>query len=352
MPPKELASFTIPGTIFSADALADTVLKPELSDALSLIIEAFSPTQVPLCIVRPEIYTHGASRSVLDQRLASVTDHICLSDGRAAKIIPGIRNHLFTYGLGRQSELIAFERLGGWAAELFCQYETQINSAHRFSVGGEYVSPKTQLVQPKNTRKNKLLDFCPFYFGNGPFEQSVSRMIESKLDVSPYLPDYQRITYVPLTETALFDHFFCKTLGQLLLNVYFDSSHCIILRLPFVNEDSEITQARLVAVLAGLNDAGIKFPRCLASNIYFTQKDPPEIFFGSIISRLDLMAHESWEFWEYSDAFYKKVNKLVCCPHEFYRENCLSVVALLKSKNIKKSLQLEPSISRQMGSQQ
>lgn len=351
LPPKELAEFAITGTIFPIDELQDVVLKPELRSALALIVEAFSPRHPPLCIVRPEIFTHGASRKWLDQRIASVTDHVCLSDGHAAKIIPGLKNHLFIYGLGRQAGLVAFERLAGWAAELFCQYETQINSAHRFFFKNEYVTPTTRLVQPMRGGKSETVDFRPFYFGNGPFEQSASRMMEAELYIAPYLPSYARVTYVPLTETALFDHFFCKTLGQLLLSAYFDSSHCVILRLPFIDKGSTISLSRFVAVLAGLNDAAIKFPRLVASNIYFVDDDPPDDFFAAAGSTLDLMTHESWEFWKYPDAFYKKVGKIICCPHEFHRENSMSVSEVLKEKKIGGCVQLEPLVSRRLGAQ-
>ena len=147
VPARGLALADVPGSVFDAEALLAMPLAPDLRRAVGLALRAHGGAGVPVrCVVRPEIFTHGRSLAWLKEKLGPVTDHLNLSDGTAVKLIPGLRNHMFTYGLHAQGHAQEFKKLLRRAPELLGQIQSQVNSFHRVVTQGMAVEPKATLL--------------------------------------------------------------------------------------------------------------------------------------------------------------------------------------------------------------
>ena len=127
---------------FRRSDLAAAEFSPALRIAVELVTgicreSGFEPTFV----ARPEIFTHGESRAWLDKRLGGVKDHLALSDGTTIRLIPGLRNHVFLFGLGRAADGEALQRLERRAPELFGSLHSQVNTALQFGRRRETPAP-------------------------------------------------------------------------------------------------------------------------------------------------------------------------------------------------------------------
>ncbi len=162
VPPHEIAEVAVPGSIFELSVLLRSVLSPELRLAVELIaVHAVSRrgTTYPSlgtailslgtairCVARPEIFAHGPPLDWLMSRLEGVTDHYSLSDGTSLKLIPTVRNHLFTYGLQSHRRHVDFRKLLRRAPEMLGQFASQVNTCHRVALEGVVSEPTSKMA--------------------------------------------------------------------------------------------------------------------------------------------------------------------------------------------------------------
>ena len=165
LPASELAKAQLPGSIFAARDLTSAPLSGELRRAIALIEGVCAQSGfAPTFVARPEIFTHGESFAWLMRKLGGVRDHLAFSDGSTVRIIPGLRNHVFFYGLSRHEDGAGLERLERRAGELLAGLTSQINSALKFGRGRSATSPETIALTGRSRALLGEPEFYRFYF--------------------------------------------------------------------------------------------------------------------------------------------------------------------------------------------
>ena len=258
LPALELAAFRPPGSIFSADDFAAAEFSPALSLAVDLVTgicreSGFEPTFV----ARPEIFTHGESRAWLAKRLGGVKDHLALSDGTTIRLIPGLRNHVFLFGLGRTADGEALQRLERRAPELFGSLRSQVNTALQF--GKRRETPAPLAIAGVDALAPEAPQFMRVAINADSVEDSFGRTLKTGALVRP-ARRFSQLEYVALTETSLNDRGFAKAIAEKLNHVYFDAHRGLILRAPPNAGASSKVEDRIRAVVAALVSARARVP--------------------------------------------------------------------------------------------
>ncbi len=161
IPPRELAGGHAPGSIFESQYLDAFDISVGLRSAIEMVQLQY-PDQTPFYIARPEIFTHGVILEGLLKKIGPVREHIAMSDGISAKLIPNLSNHLFAYGLHRHEGFTGFRKLAAYAPEMFQQYVTQINSFQRFILNGAAFMPTARITMPSLQPARHTAEFYSF----------------------------------------------------------------------------------------------------------------------------------------------------------------------------------------------
>ncbi len=282
------------GSVFDASRLKDLALTPDLRLAVDVVASNHNGSKALQCVARPEMFTHGRSLEWLRSALPGVTDHLALSDGHTLKLIPGLKNHVFLYGLQTEERRLAFRNLLRRVPELWPQYESQVNSHHSSSV------PAVAMLRA-TPATSSILWFYPLYLNRHSIEDSVNHVLGWGEPENRRLDKFSAVTYVPLTECACKDPGFQRVVADTVLRAYFDSSGCLLIRLPL--PEAELAQ-RVYLALESINAGAEHLPRVRPTNIFLVANDIPERTLAAVAARLTLILHLSVEFWCYTGALY------------------------------------------------
>ncbi len=305
VPARELADLAVPGSVFEIGFLRRSKLSPELRIAIELIaaIDSGPGAASSLrCIARPEIFTHGASLAWLMKQIDGVTDHISLSDGTALKLIPGLRNHVFTFGLQSHRGFLDFKKLTRRAPELLGQFQSQINSFHRVVIDGLAFEPAPWLLNRREISSSEPVWFHEFYLNPHSLEDSAELMLGWGTLDPPSLAHFTAIRYVPLTDCAVSDEQFQQHLADFIAETYFDKSVCLLMRLP--SGQSDLT-ARMRSALAGIRGARRSIAQTRAANILFASGDLGDDVLLQLAPRLTWWLHHSFDHWRHASSVYR-----------------------------------------------
>jgi hypothetical protein len=303
VPPVELGGNIYRGSVFDSADLADCVLSDELRAALYVLTQHFADAAHPLpCVARPEIGTHGVSLAWLQNRVAPAEHHICLSDGSSFRPIPGLRNHLFVYGIQRLRDYENVKKFGSWAPDLFAAADSQINSLLTFPGRFGPVWPPTMFLPLLQARPVAQSAGYGFYLNSNSIEDSVDRLVAFGERTVPTLTDFSNVTYIPMTETALTDLGFCHLVAELIARIYFEPQSLLLLGLPFLGDPLSTPAARIAAALRAIAGSRVGLPRALADNVVFLKTEPAET--DATRGTMAMVAHESFSFWRYTEKFY------------------------------------------------
>jgi len=311
VPARELVLVPIPGSVFETSVFNGAFISAELRLALELVATAYreaggaGPVR---CVARPEIFTHGPALHWLKRALGAVSQHVCLSDGTSIKLIPGFRNHLFTYGLYSHQRFVDFKKLLRRAPELLAQCHSQVNSFHRIDHQGLASEPIISLMQRTAPLSAASGWYFGFYLNPDSLEDSAEHMLNWGELQEPSLTDFEKVTYIPLTEAAAHDVNFQRVVAEMIAPAYFDPTHCLFIRLPPLGSD--LTD-RMRLALDGIRRCRLHIPRVRSRNIFFSSGDLPEDFLASVGSRLSLLLHQSFEFWRYTKPLYQQAREVV-----------------------------------------
>lgn len=312
IPAKELAGVQVPASLFGMDRLLAANISPELRCALRQIdaLHADSDTR-PVFIARPELFVVGSALDWLYEKLGTIRDHLCLSDGSAIRPIPGMRNHVFFYGLGRRADADALRSLQKRIPELFSTLDSQINTALRFRHATKSYLPPTVILH-----RSKNDDFVPaacfkFYLNRQSMEDSVAHMLKSAVDNIPW---QLSSTLVPITETAVSDHDFMHYISILIERGYFDPNGSIVLRLPHGQGDGAEIASRLRCLVAGLLAVPSQIPRVVADNIFVVTEDIDPSEARQRSDERGLVLHDTFDFWRWTPAAYAAYNWIDILP--------------------------------------
>ena len=310
VPARELTHVPVTGSVFDTTLMEGAPISAELRIAVDLVTAAYrrgGATEPLRCVARPEIFTHGASLTWLQRTLGSVSRHLCLSDGTSIKLIPQLRNHLFTYGIQSQQRHLDFKKLLRRAPELLAQCDSQLNSYHRCEYQGLASEPATSPLLRMEPLAAAAVWFFGFYLNRHSLEDSAENMLTwGELDEPP-LADFQKITYIPLTEAAANDVHFQRMVAEMVAPIYFDPTKCLLIRLPMLPSDLTV---RMTIALEGIRRSRVHLPQARSKNIFFLSADLSEESLAPIRSRLKLVLHQTFEFWRYSVPFYAGTHEI------------------------------------------
>lgn len=304
VPPRELADVVIPGSVFDVGHLLRSNLSRELRVAIELVaaIDGGGGSAPTLrCIARPEIFTHGASLAWLMTQIKGVTDHVCLSDGTALKLVPGLRNHLFTYGLQSLRRFLDFKQLTRRAPQLLGQFQSQINSFHRVVIDGVAFEPAPWILNRHEVSSSEPVWFHGFYLNPHCLEDSAELMLGWGTLDPPSLAEFTEIRYVPLTDCAVHDEEFQQHVAEMIARAYFQANVCLLMRLS--EGETDIT-ARMRSALAGIRGARRPIPQTRANNVFFVSGDIGDDVLLQLAPRVGWWVHHSVDHWRHSSSVY------------------------------------------------
>ncbi|WP_270938938.1 hypothetical protein, partial [Falsiroseomonas oryzae] len=213
IPGAQLAPLALPGAIFAWRHLRDAPLDPDLRLALRLVMHTTAGARVRVrFLARPEIYTHGAARAWLDERLGDTREHLILTDGDTLRCLPGLRNHMFFYARGQAKREAALRRLVGLAPELFAGLASQVNGSLSFRLGARWISPPLQALRFAATPELEAAATAPFLCHPGHPDRCAEHAADEAAERAPDAAG--PLHFVPLTAGALADASFAAWLAR------------------------------------------------------------------------------------------------------------------------------------------
>jgi hypothetical protein len=313
VPASQLPRGTFLGSIFNVDELYRLSLPRDLTLAVRLIQAHYAGASPLRCVVRPEMFTHGKPLAWLLEKLAGATDHLHLSDGTTLKLIPGLKNHLFVYGVQSESRRTALARLLRQAPELLGQFQSQINMVLPPAGAGSIANLETKVLMPKEPASATRIWYYGLYINPHSVIDSVDQMLSwGELDCKA-LPEFSQVTYLPLTSSARADLAYQRIVCGAIHETYFNSTQALFLRIPM---HAGTVRERISEVLEALRRAGLRCPRSKAVNIFLAADDVPEATLGAPGNRLQFFLHQSFEYWRYTKGLYSGAGKVTLCAHQ------------------------------------
>ncbi len=303
LPAAELVDVRLPGSVFKAADLAGAPLSAPLRRAIDLVGAAASLAgATTLFVARPEIFAHGESLAWLTAQLAGASHHLSLSDGATVKVIPGFRNHVFFYGLGRRRDSESLARLLRRAPELFLGFDLQLNTALQF---GGY-SPASIVIEGVAAPPSPVA-FYPIACDPRSLDDSLARTLRAS-PLARLPTGFDELTFAPLTEAGLADPGFTCWLAETLTGRYFDRRRALVLGLPETVDGSAAVEDRLRAALDALLTGGARTPTAPAPSAWFAAGDPDDLWLAA--SALDFVAPDTFEFWRAPPAAFRNFRSL------------------------------------------
>jgi hypothetical protein len=295
VPATALEALPLPGSVFAWKHLRDAVMAPELRLALRLLMHVAASQRLRVRFVaRPEIFTHGASRAWLDERLGDATDHLMLTDGSTLRPLPGLRNHMFFIGRGVPKQEAALARLLAVAPELFAGLASQANGALGLRIGAHWHRPPLLPLRFATTPEVEPPQHAPFLcHANNP-DKAAALCAEALVDAEE-APDLPRsLRYVPLTLGALADPGFAAEIAGLAQRAALGAAEeGLLLGLPPPAQVDEEIAGRVAGVLRALAATGMVFPRAPSWHVRFTTA-PPRV---AELKRGRIVLHPAVPFW-------------------------------------------------------
>jgi hypothetical protein len=311
LPVSELVAWTPSGSLVEVYEFHRARVSEGLRSAVDLAAQACRRRKgTILLVVRPEIFTHGVALDWLMSQLKGIRDHLCISDGTAVRPIARLRNHLFLYRRADHGCNTAFERLRQWAPELLASFTSQVNSFINVELDGKMVCPRPVLLQETRT---EVPAAPPRYydFVAGPsLEASVGKVLDARLRVPAKTRKYSRVTYIPVTETAARDATFMRLVTRAIIHSGRAPGNCVVLGLRRPGFSRSTLEAGLMLLLGALRSAGLRKVRTINTSLLFADNDPWHTSLRSLAPVVNLMMHESFEFWRYPRQYYGDFDQL------------------------------------------
>ncbi len=294
VPPNELSQHVLSGSVVPLTEILSTQISHELRVALLLLHTAFGEGAELRVVVRPEMFTHGSTLSWLHDQIEGIDAHLCLSDGEAIRVVPGLKNHVFFYGIGKAGALEGFLRLRRRAPELLAGLATQFNSALDMLPGQTRRPRMTLLPTTAHSEEGMTL---PFFTSRGPVERDARALAGQDPVV---LPPSQSLTYVAVSGAAMQNIPFMAGLIHQVIQTYTAPNRSLVIGLsPAVD-----VEEALIPVFTALRQHAFTLPSGMPPNVFVqigrAAALPAEVFAGQ--SRL--VAYEAEAFWQRPPTFY------------------------------------------------
>ncbi len=294
VPPNEVSRHALSGSIVPAAEILGTPVSHDLAVAVGLLCSVYGEETELRVVIRPEMFTHGATLAWLRTQIGTTDAHLCLSDGEAIRVLPGMKNHVFFYRIGQASAVEGFLRLRRRAPELLVGLASQVNTALAL-VPGQAKRPRTILLPPGPDGDEGLT--LPFFTPRGPAERD-ARALAGQSPVA--LPASQALTYTAVSDAALQSIPFVTGLINQIIRAYMTSERLLVIGIPQAPEPEDA----LIPLLSALRRHASTLPSGIPPNVFLHLGGgaalPGAVFAGQ--SRL--VAYEAETFWQRTAAFY------------------------------------------------
>jgi hypothetical protein len=307
LPGEEIRGLAVSGSLVSPQEILSAAISPDLRSALHLIRREAETKGLGIkCVMRPEMFATGVSQAWLRARSRGISQHLCLSTGATVKHLQGFETSIFFYRRSSMGYVEALERLWRRAPESAAPIRAQINSNLSLGLGAGRVRPSIILLTNAEPLQHPDSQFWPFVFNRDSVEDSANRMRQRGTIALENIGDRKGKRYVILTETAMRDRLFSRTVAELVQRAIFDRAMVLILRLPSTGGGRDKISEGMAAIMQALRDSGILIPRIESDNVLVCVEDLEEDH--AILDRgpLDILLHESLDFWRHTTTFYER----------------------------------------------
>jgi hypothetical protein len=310
LPATELNGFAPSGSLFGVEELAGATLSDDLRAALELAVEACAKRRDRVVLAtRPEMFTHGASLAWLQAKLGGIQDHLMLSDGRAVKPVAAMRNHLFLYRHASARSRGAFARLASQVPELIATLDSQVNTTVSVRIGAKRVAPPAWLLQSRPRPDERGAVRWYSYLNEASVDASLERMLEAAAQATPKPKPLRRLSYVPLTESAVRDPATLRYVATLIRQACAQSGSCVLLGAPRIEGASAGDAAALKAAIEFARAATPKSAKSPLP-VAFVTEAPTRDLFSDWSLATNLVMPESFAYWRHAPDYYAGFKKI------------------------------------------
>jgi hypothetical protein len=298
LPALELPNITLTASLFDHTALFEA----RLSDPLQAAIATLEAAKAPLLfLARPEMFADGATLEWLTARCGGIVDHLHISDGSTVKLLPGYRNHVFFYGLGRRGDHDALGRLENRLPEIFAQVHSQVNTALSFRWKDKFIQPQTLVMNRAGDADPPGFELRRLFLNRHSPEDSADHTL-SFARLEPPASRFRELHYIRLTERGLRDDDCVRDIADLAARLFVDPTKCAIFIAPHA---AASPRDRLRVLAAGLVDGGVHLPRATVPNLLTATEDLPADALEAMSGARHLIVDDADDFWRSPASFYQ-----------------------------------------------
>ncbi len=313
LPAVEISPLRLPSSFFGINDLAALPLSPALRLALDLVTAEAGRRGTDLRIVaRPEIFTNGETLAWLARETTGATDHLCISDGAAIRVLPGLQTHVFFHRLGTSHGAADLRDLTRRAPELVGQIGSQINTAIAFAAaaGQSWHRPPTIILQPPPAHAPPDAALLPLYLGARTIEENTARILASPEFA---LASISSLTYLAISGAGWARGAIAAAAADVIVRAYLNPNAGVIILLPPAEPaiaPAAALAARLASFLHTLRQTGIRFPRAVPPNIALATAPLPLAQLETLPSRPTMLIDAAFDAWHHNHGFYERFSHL------------------------------------------
>jgi hypothetical protein len=295
LPASELPHIALTASLFRPETLFEAAISEALRTALGAIAAPL------LFVARPEMFTDGATLEWLTTRCEGIVDHLHVSDGSTVKLLPGFRNHVFFYGLGRRQDRDALGRLEKHLPELFAQVHSQVNTALSFRWKDTLIEPHTLVMSSRGGVDTGDFELRRLFLNRHSPEDSADRTLSFPV-IEPSAPRFRELHYIRLTERGLRDLDCARDIAELAAQLFVDPTRCVI----FIPPRSAVSsRERLRVLAAALVEGGVHLPAATVPNILTATGDLAVEALEAMSDVRRLIVDDVDDFWRSPASFYE-----------------------------------------------
>lgn len=310
VPAGDIAGLKLPGSIFGAEQLLQLDVAPDLKSAVKILKDLSEEDGGrALIVARPEMFTNGETLEWLRRQIAPINDHVCISDGRAIRLVPGLQNHAFFLRLGIQKNLNHLGTLQKRCPELISGLRSQINSALSFPSARDLTTLVLQTTAPSYFNAPSFLPFC---LVRHSLEATLERIVSAgRLDLARSFANCSRLAYIPLTEIALASEGFRRLIAKQIAATFFDKSTTTILVLPEIEGGAREVGPRISALALALRGIPGGIPAVPSDRVILANGPCQDAMLFSRNCEVELILHHTVDAWRHPPEHYGRFDRVL-----------------------------------------
>lgn len=308
VPAADLAGVHMDGSVVETGALFDLDLPRDLKFAIRAIHDLCEGEGLPsYLIARPEIFINEPALRWMSDRVGRIRDHVCISDGRAVRVIPRFNNHVLFFRLGAARNFEWVRNLQKRCPELIQGLGCQINSVLPFRASEALIPVALQPLACPDYAPS----FYPFCLSRYGPEHSARLTLGAGLSAAEPLRGCAVVSYVPLTELALSSEGFRRLLAARIAEAHFDPTAAVVMVLPPGPDGEQAHAARIADVVGALHGVPAAIPPTRCDRVILATEDCPDGLLFAPGRRVELLLHHSVDAWMRSPEHYARFDDIL-----------------------------------------